>query len=106
METPETYLCPRILRRRFNNWAKARDTERFPKLQRNNSYVWSTSTDLADEMMATWTKHGSTKISNICEDITMPVLTLDNILELSDAVSLVGPLRYRQGGVWSRNTMG
>ncbi|KAG8765152.1 hypothetical protein FRC12_007665, partial [Ceratobasidium sp. 428] len=24
---------------------------------RNNNYVWSTTTDLVDEMMATWTKH-------------------------------------------------
>ncbi|KAG8694806.1 hypothetical protein FRC08_008248, partial [Ceratobasidium sp. 394] len=40
---------------------------------RNNSYVWSTTTSLVDEMMATWTKHDPTRISNICEDVTMPL---------------------------------
>ncbi|KAG8765151.1 hypothetical protein FRC12_007664 [Ceratobasidium sp. 428] len=40
---------------------------------RNNNYVWSTTTDLADEMMATWTKHNSIRISDICEDMTAPL---------------------------------
>ncbi|KAG9125655.1 hypothetical protein FRC07_006718 [Ceratobasidium sp. 392] len=40
---------------------------------RNNNYVWSTTTDLVDEMTATWSKHGPTKISSICEDVTVPL---------------------------------
>ncbi|KAG9120132.1 hypothetical protein FRC07_004509 [Ceratobasidium sp. 392] len=64
---------PNIVASEGDQWKRQRRICAPAFSDRNNNYVWSTTTDLTDEMMATWSKREPTKISNICEDVTAPL---------------------------------
>ncbi|QRV87790.1 cytochrome P450 family protein [Ceratobasidium sp. AG-Ba] len=40
---------------------------------RNNNYVWSTTTNLVDEMMAAWGDNNPIRVNDVCEDVTVPL---------------------------------
>ncbi|QRV72923.1 cytochrome P450 family protein [Ceratobasidium sp. AG-Ba] len=40
---------------------------------RNNNYVWSTTTELVDEMTSNWANDEPTVVNDICQDMTVPL---------------------------------
>ncbi|KAG9099705.1 hypothetical protein FS749_000633 [Ceratobasidium sp. UAMH 11750] len=95
MEATTAYLCAGVLGCTFSDCRPQNERSlicTFRPLKRNNRLVWSTTTELVDQLAASWAQDGPTRIHDVCEDITRPL-----------ALCVIANAGFGQDTKWSDN---